>query len=273
MRKITAFILVITMAFIFAACGKNKEEPTTLDPLYTAYSPVVTNGQSSQQNGAGATYVLTTNQSKTAPVLVTTSFVAAPATTAKTTSATSAPGATSGTTTTNSLVYTTTGGTIAPPTVVTSKTQTTTWATIATTTTRPTTTKPTTKATTTTRPTTTRPTTTAKPEPVAMDVSINEVGMDTQGRFYAAIDSSGWGGSIKANSGRVTVYVDGVPMDEQVMLQISSSTTGDGYQYVYLNLADYGIDPSSSTISFEIPEGFLENKTGTKYNYSAEISS
>ena len=172
-------------------------------------------------------------------------------------------------TTTNSLVYTTTGGTITAPTVVTSKTQTTTWATIATTTTTAkTTTKPTTKAT-----TTTRPTTTAKPNPVAMKVSIIEVGMDAQERFYAAIDSAGWGGSFKANSGRVTVYVDGVPMDEQVMLQISSSTTGDGYQYVYLNLADYGIDPSSSTISFEIPEGFLENKTGTKYNYSAEISS
>lgn len=272
MRKIGAFILVITMAFIFASCGDSKDETTTLDPLYTAYSPVVTNGQSSQQNGGtGATYVLTTNQSKTAPVLVTTSFVAAPASTSKNTASTNAPGATSGTTTTNNLTYTTSGGTITAPSVVTSKTQTTTWATIATTTTT------TTKATTTKRTTTAKPTTTTEPtsppEPVAMDVTINEVGMDTSGRFYAAIDSAGWGGSLKANSGRVTVYVDGVPMEDQVMLQISSSTTGDGYQYVYLKLDDYGIDPSSSTISFEIPEGFLENKSGTKYNYSVEVSS
>ena len=56
------------------------------------------------------------------------------------------------------------------------------------------------------------------------------------------------------------------------MLQISSSTTGDGYQYVYLNLEEYEVDPSSSTITFEIPEGFLENKTGTKYNMSAEVT-
>jgi hypothetical protein len=31
-------------------------------------------------------------------------------------------------------------------------------------------------------------------------------------------------------------------MEEQVMLQISSSTTGDGYQYVYLNLEEYEVE-------------------------------
>ena len=268
MRKIFAVVLVMTIAFAFAACGDSKNESTTLDPLYTAYSPVATNGQNaSQSGGTGATYVLTTNQGKTAPALSTTRFSFEVAATTKAT--TTAPGATSGTTTTNNLTYTTSGGTITAPSVVTSKTQTTTWATI------PTTTTTTKKPTTTKRTTTARPTTepTAPPEPVAMDVVINETGTDSQGRFYAAIDSDGWGGKLKANSGRVTVYVDGVPMDEQVMLQISSSTTGDGYQYVYVNLEDYGIDTSSSTISFEIPEGFLENKAGTKYNYSVEISS
>ncbi len=267
LRKIFAVVLVMTIAFAFAACGDNKDESTTLDPLYTAYSPVATNGQNaSQSGGTGATYVLTTNQGKTAPALSTTRFSFEVAATTKAT--TTAPGATSGTTTTNNLTYTTSGGTITAPSVVTSKTQTTTWATI------PTTTTTTKKPTTTKRTTTARPTTepTAPPEPVAMDVEINDTYIDGNGNFCVAIDNSGWGGKFKANSQRVTVYIDGVPMEEQMMLQISSSTTGDGFQYAYLKLGDYEIDPSSSTVSFVIPEGFLENKAGTKYNYEMEVS-
>ena len=122
-------------------------------------------------------------------------------------------------------------------------------------------------------PTTTAPTTTAMPVPVGMHIVINETGVDSQGRFYAAINSEGWDGKFKANSARVTVYVDGKAMDEKVMLQISSSTTGDGYQYAYINLEDYDIDSSSSTISFTIPERFLVNSAGTRYNFACEVSS
>ena len=41
---------------------------------------------------------------------------------------------------------------------------------------------------------------------------------------------------------------------------------------VMVELDKYEIDPSSSTITFVIPEGFLENKTGTKYNLACEVT-
>ena len=203
MRKIFAVVLVLTIAVVFAACGDSKDENTTLDPLYTAYSPVATNALNpGQSGGTGATYVLTTNQSKTVPALSTTRFSIGVAATTANQSTSSA-----------STDYNTTAstGVITTPVVSTTRTITTTWATIATTTTTATTqtttkqltTNSTTKATTTTQPTT-------KAEPEAVYVSINEVGVDSSGRVYAAIDSDGWGGKLKSNSQRVSVYVDGV---------------------------------------------------------------
>lgn len=259
MRKIMAVLLVLTMILLFAACGDNKNEGTTLDPLYTAYSPVVTSSQHQGGNSAvGATYILTTNQNKTAPALNTTRFsVGVAATVASQVNPSASVNY-------NDVSYNTTA-TVTPPAVNTTKTNSTTWATIPTTTT---TTRATTKATT-TRPTT-QPTT--KAEPVGINVVINDTFIDSSGRVCATIDKTGWGSTIDSNSQRVQVYVDGVPMEKPVTLQISSNTTGDGYQYVFLNLDDYGIDTSSSTVSFTIPEGFLENKTGTKYNYAFEVS-
>ena len=264
MRKIFAVVLVLTIAVVFAACGDSKDESTTLDPLYTAYSPVATNAQNSGQNGGtGATYVLTTNQGKTAPALSTTRFSIAVAATASTQS------------TAASTDYNTTAstGVITTPVVSTTRTITTTWATIATTTTTTTTqttTKQLTTNSTTKATTTTQPTTKAEPEAVYVDVAYTST--DDNGRIYVAIESDGWGGKLKSNSQRVTVYVDGVAMEQQVMLQISSATDGDGKQSVYLDMDDYDVDIDSSTITFEIPEGFLENKTGTKYNYAYEVT-
>lgn len=261
LRKIFAVVLVITMVALFAACGGNKNETTTLDPLNTAYYPVTTNGQNSGQNNAGngVTYILTTNQGKTAPVLNTTRF-SIPTTTLQ-------QGVNLSTNNYNNITFNT-NASIPVPTVNTTGTYSTTWATIATTapTVKPTTTLP--------RITTTRPTTepTTEAQPIGVNVVINDIFTDSDGRVCATINSDGWGGKLKSNSQRISVYVDGVEMEEKATLQISSSTTGDGYQYVYLKLADYEIDPSSSTITFVIPEGFLENKTGTKYNFAYEVS-
>lgn len=261
MRKIMAVLLVLTMILLFAACGDNKNEGTTLDPLYTAYSPVVTSSQHQGSNSAvGATYILTTNQNKTVPALNTTRFSVSNAAPAASQNAASAPSDY------NNVSYTT-GATVSPPAVSTTRTISTTWATIPTTTT--TTTRPITTKTPTTRPTT-QPTTKAEPE--GINIVINDIFIDSSGRVCAAIDKTGWGSTIDSKAQRVQVYVDGIPMEKPVTLQISSNTTGDGYQYVFLNLDEYGIDTSGSTISFTIPEGFLENKTGTKYNYAYEVS-
>ncbi len=267
MRKILALILVMTIAVVFAACGDKGEDQTTLNPLNTAYAPITSGNQQSGNNtgATGATYILTTVQGKTVPTLNTTRFsydVAA-----------SVSGQQTSSTTNNydNVSYTTTGGVITVPNATTTRTISTTWQTLPSTTipTSPvvTTTGRTTKAPT---PTTTQPTTNSGPEGVY--VVVNDTYTDNDGRVCVAIDSEGWGSKIKSNSQRIPVYIDGVEMEEGAMLQISSSTTGDGYQSVYLNLGDYEIDTGSSTITFTIPEGFLENKTGTKYNYAYEVS-
>lgn len=261
LRKIMALVLVLTIAVVFAGCGGNGDDQTTLNPLNTSYTP----GTSGNTGATGATYILTTNQGKTVPALSTTRF------TSDVAASVINPQASSTTNTYDNVTYSTTG-VITPPSVTTTRTVPTTWQTLPSTTipTSPvvTTTGRTTKAPT---PTTTRPTTTES-EPQGVYVVVNDTYTDNDGRVCVAIDSEGWGSKIKSNSRRIPVYVDGVEMEEGAMLQISSSTTGDGYQSVYLNLGDYEIDTDSSTITFTIPEGFLENKTGTKYNYAYEVS-
>jgi len=270
LRKIMALVLILTVAVVFTACGDNNEDQTTLDPLSTGYySPGISATQQGNNSGAvGSTYVLTTNQSKTVPALanITTKFVPGavqnPGVSGQQTSSTTNPY--------NNITYNT-SGVITAPSYTTTRTVPTTWQTIPSTTIPVSPVVPTTASTTKAQSpvTTTQPTTKAEPEGVY--VVANDWGTDTQGRIFATIEPDGWGGKIKSNSMRVAVYIDGVEMDEGAMLQISSATDGDGRQYVYLNMNDYEIDTSGSTVSFTIPEGFLENKTATKYNYAYEV--
>lgn len=94
------------------------------------------------------------------------------------------------------------------------------------------------------------------------------VDMDDSGVIYAEIDHKGWGDKFKSNSQRISVYVDGCELEEKALLQISSAVSESGYQYVYIDLSDFDIDTDNSIIEITIPEGFLENKSGTKYNYA-----
>ncbi len=262
LRKILALVLVLTIAVIFAGCGDDSGDQTTLNPLNTSYNPGISVNQSGNTGATGATYILTTNQGNTVPTLSTTRFTYDVAANASQISST--------TNAYNNVTYNSTG-VITPPSATTTRAQSTTWQTLPSTTipTSPvvTTTGKTTKAPT---PTTTKPTTTQS-GPEGVYVNINDSGFDTQGRLFVTIEPDGWGGKIKSNSQRIPVYIDGVEMSEGAMLQISSSTDGDGRQYVYLNLGDYELD-GSSTVSFVIPEGFLENKTATRYNYAYEVS-
>lgn len=265
MRKILIFVLVMTIAVVFAGCGDNEDDQTTLNPLNTAYAPTSSGNQQAGNNAAtGATYILTTNQGKTVPSLNTTRFV---------------PGGVSGvssqqvSTTVDpyaSMTYNT-SGVIAVPSYSVANASSTTWQTIAPSSSVTTPVVPTPASTATPVTPTTKPTTT-QAEPEGVYVSVGSLVIDTEGRFVVPIESDNWGGRIKSNSQRVSVYIDGVEMEGGAMLQITSSTDGDGYQSVYLNLGDYEIDPDSSTVTFVIPEGFLENKTGTKYNYEYEVN-
>lgn len=264
MRKIIAFVLAITaIVVLFTACGDDKpDDGTTVDPLSTVYTPSSAQpGESTttspQSGGAtGATYVLTTNQSKTAPWYSTTRFVPSPVT--------SGTGSISTTNNYNNITYTTNSAMLNPSvTANVSNAPSTTWKPL-TTTTRPSTTNLTVSVTTTQKPTTT------KPQPQGVDVIINDIYVN-DGRLCASIDSEGWGSKIKSASKRIEIYVDGIPVSDPALLQISSSTTGDGFQYIYVDLTDFEVLDYGGTVSFSVPEGFLNNSTGTRYNYSFEV--
>ena len=264
LRKIIAFVLVLTaIVVLFAACGDDKPvDGTTVDPLYTAYIPSSSTTQPGEstttapQGGSatGATYVLTTNQGKAAPWYSTTRFVPSPVT-----SNTVRPVTTNNY---NNITYTTNSAMLSPSvTANVSNAPSTTWKPL-TTTTSPNTTKVT--ASTTQKPTTT------KPQPQGVDVVINDIYVN-DGRICAAIDSEGWGSKIKSATKRIEIYVDGTPVDDPALLQISSNTTGDGFQYIYIDLSDFAVLDYGGTVSFTVPEGFLNNSTGTRYNYSFDV--
>ena len=47
---------------------------------------------------------------------------------------------------------------------------------------------------------------------------------------------------------------------------------GDGCQYVFVNVSKYDVLEFGGSVSFTIPEGFLKNSNGTKYNYATDVS-
>ena len=141
----------------------------------------------------------------------------------------------------------------------------TTWKQVSTTT-RPNTSRVTAATTTTTKPTTT------KAQPVGVDVEVNDVFINPEGELCVAIDPVGWGSKIKSASKRIPIYIDGNEADSPALMQISSSTNGDGYQYIYIDLTDFEVLDYGGTVSFVVPEGFLKNSSGTRYNNAFEVS-
>ena len=268
LRKIIVFVLVLTtIVVLFTACSGDKgDDGTTVDPLYTAYIPsgstTTQNSQSTSSSPAanaatGATYILTTNQSKTAPWYSTTRFVPTPVTSTTQSAAT-------GTTTNsyNNITYTTNSAMLSPSvTAYTTKAPSTTWKQVSTTTAANTS-----KV---TAATTQKPTTT-KPQPVGVDVIVNDIYI-SDGKLCASIDTEGWGSKIKSTSKRIPIYIDGIEASSPALMQISSSTTGDGFQYVYIDLSDFEVLDYGGTVSFTVPEGVLNNSTGTRYNYSFDV--
>ncbi len=251
LRKIIALVLAITtIVVLFTACTGNGDD-ITQDPLST--SDTTTTTTTTPTSTTGATYVLTTNQSKQAPWYSTTRFEPG---------AVTAPSASQSTSVSNmyeDITYPTSANT---PSVsaVTSAANTTEWSTI-----------PTGSGTTTKKQETTTETTTEKVEAEGMQAVINSTWFDSEGNFCAAIDKEGWG-KIKSNSIRIPVYIDGVEADKPGTLQISSSVDGDGCQYVFVNVSKYDVIEFGGSVSFTIPEGFLKNTSGTRYNYATEVA-
>ena len=261
MRKIIALILTVTaIVVLFTSCKDNGDE-TTQAPLSTSDTTSTTESTTTTApSSTGVTYVLTTKQDKQAPWYTTTRFV--PSTETTTTQPSSS--------TTVSNMYeditypTNNAGAITPSvSAVTSAAQTTVWSTHPSSNTN--------DGTDSTKNEEQDDTTDDNVKAEGKQVIINSTWLDGDGNFCAAIDSEGWG-KIKSNSIRIPVYIDGVEAEKPATLQISSSVDGDGNQYVFVNVSKYDVLEFGGSVSFTIPEGFLKNSSGTKYNYASEVS-
>ena len=258
MRKIIALVLTVTtVVVLFTACTGNGGSEITTDPLSTSDTTTTTESTTTTASDTtGPTYVLTTNQNKQAPWYSTTRFVPEAVT------GSTVPSASQSTSVSNMYENITYPTSAVTPSVsaVTSAANTTEWNTIPS------------DSTTTTKPTeTTTETTTEAVEAAGMQAVINSTWFDSEGNFCAAIDKEGWG-KIKSNSMRIPIYIDGVEADKPGTLQISSSVDGDGCQYVFVNVSKYDVIEFGASVSFIIPEGFLKNTSGTKYNYATEVA-
>lgn len=266
LRKIIALVLTVTaIVVLFASCKDNGDD-TTQSPLSTSDTTTASTTESTTTTApstTGATYVLTTNQGKQAPWYTTTRFIPSPDSTTTTAPSQSTPNS-SVTNMYEDITFPTSGGAITPSvTAGTSAAKTTVWST-----------HPSDGSTTADGDSTTKKpetTTTEEAKPEGKQVIINSTWLDGDGNFCAAIDSEGWG-KIKSNSMRIPVYIDGVEADKPATLQISSSTDGDGNQYVFVNVAKYDVVEFGGTVSFTIPEGFLKNTSGTRFNYASDVS-
>lgn len=255
MRRIIAVVLtVMSVVVLFTACNGNGDD-VTQDPLSTSDTTASTvYVPTTAPSTTGVTYVLTTNQDKQAPWYSTTRFVPS----ADVTSSSMQGQQTSVSNMYDNITYPTSGAGITPSvSAVTSAAQTTVWNTISS---SGTTTKKSEKE-----------TTTQAVQAEGVQAIINSTWLDGDGNFCAAIDNTGWG-KIKSNSMRIPVYIDGVEAEKPGTLQISSSVDGDGNQYVFVNVSKYDVIEFGGSVSFTIPEGFLKNSSGTKYNYATEVS-
>lgn len=271
LRRIIALVLTFTaIVVLFTGCKKDDSGETSTNPLSTS-DTTTTEAESTTTTApstTGATYILTTNQDKQAPWYSTTRFV--PST--ENAVATTSPYAESSVSNMyDNITYPTSGAETPSVSAVTSAVNTTVWSTLATTTDSDDENdenegdngqaeeQDTTEA----------GTTSAKAK--GAQVVINDVYIDSDGRVCASIDSEGWG-KIKSNSLRVPVYIDGLESDSPGTLQISSSTNADGFQFVYIDVSAYDVVETGAMVSFTIPEGFLKNASGSKYNFACEVT-
>jgi len=260
LRKIIAIILTVTaIVVLFTSCKDNGDE-TTQAPLSTSDTTSTTESTTTTEaSTTGETYVLTTNQNKQAPWYTTTRFVPSPDATSTTNQNVSGSGVTN---MYEDITYPTDNGGAITPSVsaVTSAAQSTEWSTL-----------PSDGSTNSNNQESTTKGTTEAVKAEGKQAVINSTWLDGDGNFCAAIDSEGWG-KIKSNSIRVPIYIDGVEADKPATLQISSSVDGDGNQYVFVNVSKYDVLEFGGSVSFTIPEGFLKNTSGTKYNYATDVS-
>lgn len=242
LRKIVAvFLALATVVVLFTACDGDK--PVTTDPTISTGEITTTEPTKAEP----LTYVLTTNQSKTAPWQETTRFE----TTAPDFSAIIVPTDPIDVPPVN--IISTTGSSL--PASVPSDTTTTM-------------SNPLLSSTSATSSTTKATTTTTKVEKFPTGLIIDSEGYNaTNGKLYLGVSPSGWSSDIKAATTSINIRIDGVSVAKKVSCSVTAAKNSDGMQEIVIDLSGQSVS-SGSTVTYTIPEGFLVSKSGTQYNTS-----
>lgn len=263
MKKITAIFLVLAVLALFASCDNDDNTTTAPPPIQTGYMPTestadvnsTTEPVGTSATGVGVTYILTTSADKTVPWSETTRFdvnsVVVP-------------------TTTGSYLPTgtpdvnLTGGDIQRPSVNTSQlsTQSTTGSYLE----DPTSQSSTAGSTLTTKEKTTKATTAANKTPTQLVINDTSYNSSTS-LVTLAVSSDGWMGAFVAKSQNITIIVDGEEIQTTVPCNVTSKTNADGCQIITIDLSSQSLN-SGSNVTFTIPAGLVQTKTGTQYNTS-----
>lgn len=246
MRKVVAIFLLLAIVTVFVSC---KKDPDVVESTIGTNAPVVTTGELTTAKPEPLTYILTTNPEKKVVMIETTRFEI---------------NTTISTLENNYNDITFNGGSVEKPNVNTSVLP----SVPMPSTTKPTTTKPTPTVSTTAETTTTAVT----KKPVSLVINTEGFNSDEE-EIILEIDNSVWSGDIKANTQNISISVNGIPLETTVPLKVISGKNPEGNQEIILDLSGKGIG-SGSTVSFTIPEGFLQTSNGAQYNrsYSASAS-
>jgi hypothetical protein len=248
LRKIVAvFLALATIVMLFTACDGN-DNPTTTEPISTGN---ISTTETTKPEPA--TYVLTTNQSKTVPWQETTRFE------------TTAPDYNAITFPTDNIdvppvnIIPTTGSSL-PITVPTAPTNPTT---SPSTMSNPLLSNTSASSTTKTTATTTKP---AERFPTALIID-SEGYNASNGKLYLGVSTSGWSSDIKAATTSINIKIDGVSVAKKVSCSVTAAKNSDGMQEIVIDLSAQSVS-SGSSVTYTIPEGFLVSKSGTQYNTS-----
>lgn len=272
MKKITAIFMIFAIMALFVSCNDDNNDSTTTPPvIQTGYVPTensttaaptestsVTPVDSTTQvgsTGESHVYVLTTSADKTVPWSETTRFDA---------NSVSIPTTTGSYLPTGTVDVTPTAGNIEKPSVNTSQlsTQNTTGSSLTSSTNGTTTTK----ATITTKEKTTKATTAANKTPTQLIINDTSYNSSTS-LVTLAVSSDGWMGAFAAKSQNISIIVDGEEIQTTVPCSVTSKTNADGCQLITIDLSSQSLN-SGSNVTFTIPAGLVQTKSGTQYNTS-----
>lgn len=262
MRKLLPFFLAFAIVVCFAAC-KDKNDPSS--PAISTSAPSGSNLSSSSNNvtvdnpsaeNVAQTYILTTTPDMTVPSVATTQFN--PANEAASTDPFTTQTVTTDFNLTVASITTPVVNSTALPSVPTAASTTASSTSSG---------KESKQESTSSEKTTTKKESTTSAEAKAVNILDAGVGLDGSGKkIIYSIDPSC--GNFKSNSTVITVTVDGEEFDNIPCKISASNIDASGCQQITIDLSGVESLESGSTVSFSVPEAFLNSKDGKTYSRS-----